>query len=512
MSDSEALELALALHATPQRAGQLRARPLPAEGVTSLLRLALAQPEALAHAAQETGLPAELLIDSARFFVEQQMLVEDCESDPWRVLGLPPGSAEQQLRDHHRLLVRLVHPDRSSDWPAAFADRVNKAWRQLRRPEDRVTAASNAVSLPVGEGAQVAPYRPSFAAPSRSLLPATATRLRYLPLALVGGIVLTAAALLWLDGWVTANYGGEPALVESASAPAAAGGRVDRRGAPQTSPRAGSETSSVTGAEAPREVPNRAPTDAETGAAQGLVAFFSYLGSTWDAHQRMRESQGRADVVDAVPPPVARPQSQPALQARPLPAVAQRRPLRAESGAEPPIQAVAVSAPPVRQAIVAAPLTVPDTRNVPVFRPDPAVVSVANEPVDSSADLVEESEAQVRQLLQRFGTRYREGDLLGLLELFALDANADKGGVPSLAAEYSQVFGATQSRDIRFDGVHWVLDGERIRGGAGVQIETLAPGRTQRSVSRSHIEFEVRLDGGQTRIMRWVASTASGGA
>src|SRR5690606_28287557 len=39
------------------------------------------------------------------------------------------------LRDHHRLLLRWLHPDRSgpdAQWESAMATRVNQAWNQLR--------------------------------------------------------------------------------------------------------------------------------------------------------------------------------------------------------------------------------------------------------------------------------------------------------------------------------------------------------------------------------------------
>jgi hypothetical protein len=511
MSNSEALDLALALHATPQRTGQLRARPLPVEGVTSLLRLALAQQDAVAEAADETDLPAELLVDAARFFVEQQMLVEDCEHDPWRVLGLPPGAPEYRLREHHRLLVRLVHPDRSSEWPAAFADRVNKAWRQLRRPEGRINTGPASASLPTRQGFELAPYRPSFAAPLPGLLPAAAPRLRYLPLLLVAGIVVTAAALLWLDGWVTTNYGGDSALAKDDSEQPGAAGRVDRDAGPLLSQRAGIDALPAAAPAAPRAKLEIAHRTADAGAVQGLIAFFSYLGSTWEAHQRMRASQLEAAVVEETPIALEAPQ-QTVSPARPAPPAVEGHPPRADT----PAEAVAAPVLPVpRQTVAprfaaASPRIALESQQASALdSPESAIDNVPAEPPNI---LTNQAEAQVRQLLQRFGARYREGDLLGLLELFALDANAEEGGVPSLAAEYSQVFGTTRSREIRFDGVHWVQDRGRIRGGARVEIETQAPGRAQRSISSSQIEFEVQVDGQRARIMRWVASAASGGA
>ncbi|MES2979251.1 MAG: J domain-containing protein [Pseudomonadota bacterium] len=52
------------------------------------------------------------------------------QADHYTLLGLAPGFTEDALRDHYRLLMRLVHPDfagPSSQWPADAATRINRA-------------------------------------------------------------------------------------------------------------------------------------------------------------------------------------------------------------------------------------------------------------------------------------------------------------------------------------------------------------------------------------------------
>ncbi|MBL0029976.1 MAG: hypothetical protein IPO95_13260 [Rhodanobacteraceae bacterium] len=71
---ADALDLALALHAAPGRIDELRARPLP-DGMAPLLRVALAQPDALADAGAAFPSDAPAVVDAApRFYVEQQLL------------------------------------------------------------------------------------------------------------------------------------------------------------------------------------------------------------------------------------------------------------------------------------------------------------------------------------------------------------------------------------------------------------------------------------------------------
>lgn len=109
-------------------------------GVTQVLRLAAGQSAALAEATDVTGWASDALVDASRFFVEQQLLARELEGDPWRVLGVSPGADTELVREHRRLLMALVHPDRGEDWATAYADRVNRAWRQLKTEEGRARA------------------------------------------------------------------------------------------------------------------------------------------------------------------------------------------------------------------------------------------------------------------------------------------------------------------------------------------------------------------------------------
>jgi hypothetical protein len=141
----DALALALAQHEVPARVPELRQRALP-QGMTALLRAALGQDEVLTAAGDALRVGREQLVDAARFFIEQQVLAREFEADPWRQLGLAEGADEATLKIHHRLLVRLVHPDRSDDWAEAYADRVNRAWRQLRGRAPAVAAIATEAS------------------------------------------------------------------------------------------------------------------------------------------------------------------------------------------------------------------------------------------------------------------------------------------------------------------------------------------------------------------------------
>lgn len=55
-------------------------------------------------------------------------------ADHYRILGLLPPASVLELKEHHRLLMRLMHPDRGvtgAKWRHAYASRVNQAYNAL---------------------------------------------------------------------------------------------------------------------------------------------------------------------------------------------------------------------------------------------------------------------------------------------------------------------------------------------------------------------------------------------
>jgi hypothetical protein len=84
------------------------------------------------------GTPAteQALRRAARYFVRTVMLRPG--ADAFTLLGLRPGFEPAQLREHHRLMIRLTHPDFSAKgerWPADAAARVNLARARLSSPQ-----------------------------------------------------------------------------------------------------------------------------------------------------------------------------------------------------------------------------------------------------------------------------------------------------------------------------------------------------------------------------------------
>ena len=93
------------------------------------MRIAAGSPEVCQLASKATGQPPAVLIEAARFYLQQVLLRPD--ADPYRVLGLPPGASRELARRHLRCLLQWLHPDVNRDWDSVYAERVLKAWREV---------------------------------------------------------------------------------------------------------------------------------------------------------------------------------------------------------------------------------------------------------------------------------------------------------------------------------------------------------------------------------------------
>jgi hypothetical protein len=129
MTQPHAIELALDLARMPTLARSSVVPPLPSN-VIELIRIAAASPEACQVAAAHTGQPKPVVIEAARFYLQQVLFRPD--ADCHRVLGIEPSASRATARDHMRWLMEWLHPDRNNNsWDAVYAERVLKAWREV---------------------------------------------------------------------------------------------------------------------------------------------------------------------------------------------------------------------------------------------------------------------------------------------------------------------------------------------------------------------------------------------
>ena len=129
MAQPHVINLALDLARMPTLARSSVVPPLP-PNIIELMRIAAASPEACQAAVAQTGEPRHVLIEAARFYLQQVLFRPD--ADCYRILGIRPAASRATAREHMRWLLEWLHPDRNNkSWDAVYAERVLKAWREV---------------------------------------------------------------------------------------------------------------------------------------------------------------------------------------------------------------------------------------------------------------------------------------------------------------------------------------------------------------------------------------------
>jgi hypothetical protein len=104
--------------------------------IGELMRIAAGSEEACEAAVAQTGEPTAVVIEAARFYLQQVLFRPD--ADCHRILGIKPNETRATARDHMRWLLEWLHPDRNNNsWDAVYAERVLKAWREVSSANGR---------------------------------------------------------------------------------------------------------------------------------------------------------------------------------------------------------------------------------------------------------------------------------------------------------------------------------------------------------------------------------------
>jgi len=149
MSGPRGIDLALDLARMPAMAHAIEAPSIPAD-VFEVMRIAAGAPDICQLASRATGQPVAVLIEAARFYLQQVLLRPDADS--YRVLGLLPGASRELARRNMRCLLQWLHPDVNRDWDSAYAHRVLAAWREVSA--DISLGSNSHAHAPAGLGAK----------------------------------------------------------------------------------------------------------------------------------------------------------------------------------------------------------------------------------------------------------------------------------------------------------------------------------------------------------------------
>ena len=145
--ERQAIDLALEMVSRPFLIRQVQRSPLP-EGVREAMRLVTCNETELAEAGTARGRDPKTLHQAAVFFLQQALLFPGADSH--RILGLSHGATLEQIRDHRRLMLKWLHPDRNpSSWEQMLFQRVITAAADLEQRLANPSATADTIgSLP----------------------------------------------------------------------------------------------------------------------------------------------------------------------------------------------------------------------------------------------------------------------------------------------------------------------------------------------------------------------------
>jgi hypothetical protein len=454
VASHDALALALAFYEAPGRFPDLlhgRA-PLPS-GMTALLQVAAGDlPDG---ALPPMFVSLEDLRKASLFFIEQVLLARG--ADHYRLMGLAPGAGADEVKEHHRLLMRLFHPDRHSvpdEQAAAAAASINRAYTVLRGADSRAAYREAVQPAAVHATASAAYPRPVVPSdprpPRRGLPPALRRHAPQLVLGAVALVAIAAVAVVYATRVPPGAIGGG-ALVQAPRGEAVARvppGSQDDWLAPVA--RAGSAPPPGPLGEAAAAAPGARAEAAVAGARASMPGPSAAVSAPIRA-----PAAGNDAAVDEARPVAAVPATQPPASSLP---VAAREPETLLPPSPAPVVAQA-SAPSGVPAAPSASSAAPTQGNPTGTSHVAAAASAASAGATTGPVFVEPPTA----VLQRFVTAYERGDLEALMSLFDENARIERGGRARIRSDYDELFRGSELRSLRLRDLRWSGDGEMVR-------------------------------------------------
>jgi hypothetical protein len=494
-----AVSLALALIRAPAGVQAARAARF-SHDVTVVLRLVTEDSTTTQQMMVATGASAAELREAAEFYLLQVCFMPGIDS--YRVLAANRDDATTHIRDHYRLLVRWLHPDRNSDaWQTVFLDRVNRAWRDLRGSEERAEYERN---VPPGVDHGDAPLLAAGLPLSVTGLDAgsfgkrvSARTMRRLPgmvLAGLGTLAVLVLAVMYLAHDATQVAESTYLAAESPDATVVpASSRFVRVQEPDTGLPSSTAAVAPTTVEATASVAATAVADPSAPSATAeVVSTEPSASATPQVPAPTLAKRGNAShrsVADRSPSPPDTAEPQPAVaDVAATPAVSTQ--LESPDGAVSPVAAQAVSE------SSAASLASTDAATE-AQDPLPAASSPAPAPAGSGVD-----QLLVDDLLQRFRSAYSDGDLIGLMALFTRDARNIAQGSQRLADEYRELFESSRARQLSLRDMTWWREGDMVAVVASFDAAITPVGRVRPKHIGGDIRFELRREDGEVRIAR----------
>jgi len=464
---ASALADALRLLEVPATVPLARSARFP-DDITILLRLVAGDQAALQQAQTDTAQSAAVLLDAAEFYLVQVAFTP--ANDSFRVLAVNRDFASARIREHYRLLVSWLHPDRNADaWQTIYLDRVNEAWRDLREDAERADYAARVADAATTEQLPTASGPPAFAGPlvataagSKWLSARAAQRLpRRVLVGLTGTAIVLLAAIYLTQSVVP------PADVPTPDVLSAAPVWMDRPSLPAPS--------------LPEQTGGLVPS---TGAASSLMVTAVAPVSVEHAGSAPVKVAPAAVVAPPPGPRIAQ-----ALRPKPTPPTPPMTPA--------PVAAEVAATLAADSAVAATDAPEADTAAASNAASAPALQTVAD-PLDAISEPIDDQSVQA--LLAQFRGAYSRGDLIELMALFTQDARNRVGNSGRIADEYRSLFASSQARSLSLIDVNWWQKAEAVAVVARFNAEVTPLGKHRMRRTLGDIWFDLRREHGELRI------------
>ncbi len=451
------------------------------------------------------------LMAAARRVVSEVFLAPG--ADYFLNLGLSPDATNEEIRDHFRRLMAIVHPDAQPvGFPPDAAVRVNRAYGILSSQADK-TLYPDSLVAPAGASERRARVRGE--APPATPRPPAGSRWSVLLAVLRSRQMLLLCALVLLFPVVFLLLSGlrqsDPVrLVESRRSELGTVSPPTTTSSRDAMAVAASGTASASDGirSAPAlPVPVVAEPELRIGGmslASGLSdRSLARIASTRAAATATTEGRVKVTANTSLAPSAA--------------AVAGITPDAATNAASQQTPTAAIPAPLSDSASEATPRTSPAARDGGSAPPTstatvqtgsgPAVASsgIPVGPVGSVARVMTTPNVpapatratEIDDLLVRFASAYESGSIANFAQLFSTNMN----GRRQMLRDYERMFSTTQSRSIKFNQFKHNVTGERVATSGYATVTTIDQDN-RIATQRVFLEFEISRDRGEPRIER----------